>query len=193
MKKKNIFKFAGLILFLLIVFYTFNFSDFGSNFKNLEGRLKYKEVLTRFILNFGFLSPIIFILVYIISTALMFPGTILSFVGATLFGTFKGFIFNLIGATIGASLSFLIARLLGKDFVESLFKNMKFYSSFENNGFNTILILRLIPIVPFNALDFASGVTKIKFKDYFFATLVGIIPGTFVYTYLFAILGIVAK
>ncbi len=187
MGKKSLIKFIGLVLFLLIVLYIFNFTELGGNLKSADGRVMVEQELSGFIDSFGVISPIIFILIYAILVAFLFPATILTFIGAALFGI-KGFIFNLIGASIGASLSFLIARGLGKDFVEKIFKNKKLYANLENNGFNTIFILRLIPIIPFNVLDYIAGITKIKFKDYFFATLIGMMPGAFIYTYLFAIL-----
>src|SRR3989344_4784280 len=156
MEKKSLIKFIGLILFLFILIYFFNFTEFGKDFKTQEGRLMQGENLEEFISGFGFLSPLVFIIIYAVLTALLFPGIILSFVGAVLFGVVNGAIYNLIGAVNGASLCFFI--------------------------------LRLLPIVPYNVLNFVSGVLKINFKDYFFASLFGMIPATFVYTYLFATL-----
>ena len=188
MEKKSLIKFIGLILFLFILIYFFNFTEFGKDFKTQEGRLMQGENLEEFISGFGFLSPLVFIIIYAVLTALLFPGIILSFVGAVLFGVVNGTIYNLIGAVIGASLCFFISRLLGRRFVEGLFKNTRFYNKIEDNGFNMIFILRLLPMVPYNVLNFVSGVLKINFKDYFFASLFGMIPATFVYTYLFATL-----
>ncbi len=188
MEKKSLIKFVGLVLFLAILIYFFNFTEFGNDFKTTEGRLIQEEKLEGFIAGFGLLSPLVFILVYGILTALLFPGIILSFIGAVLFGIINGTVYNLIGAMVGASLGFFISKLLGRKFVEGLFRNTKIYNKIEDKGFNAIFILRLIPIVPYNVLNFVSGVLKIKFKDYFFASLIGMIPGTFVYTYLFATL-----
>lgn len=188
MEKKSLIKFFGLVLFLVILIYFFNFTEFGRGFKSTEGRLLQEEKLEGFISGFGFLSPLVFIFIYAILTALLFPGIILSFVGAVLFGIVKGTVYNVIGALIGASLCFFISKMLGRKFVEGLFRNTKIYNKIEDNGFNAIFILRLLPLVPYNVLNFVSGVLKIKFKDYFFASLIGMIPGTFVYTYLFATL-----
>src|SRR3989344_4834965 len=104
MEKKSLIKFIGLILFLFILIYFFNFTEFGKDFKTQEGRLMQGENLEEFISGFGFLSPLVFIIIYAVLTALLFPGIILSFVGAVLFGVVNGTIYNLIGAVIGASL-----------------------------------------------------------------------------------------
>jgi len=188
MKKSDILKFLILVLILIFLVYLFNFTEFGTKFKTIGGRIEYKEILTKYIVSFGILSPLIFILIYTILTALLFPGIILTFIGAALFGIWKGTLFSLIGATLGASICFVLSKSLGRRFIENIFENVKPYERLESKGFKTIFILRLIPIVPYNVLNFVSGVTKIRFKDYFLASFFGMVPGTFIYTYLFATL-----
>jgi uncharacterized membrane protein YdjX (TVP38/TMEM64 family) len=69
--------------------------------------------------------------------------------------------------------------------VEKKYSKIKEYDQkLEENGFMTVLFFRLVPLFPFNGLNFALGLTKVRIKDYFFATLIGIIPGTFAYVYL---------
>jgi len=86
---------------------------------------------------------------------------------------------------LGASLAFGVARYLGKDFTDKILKGRfkKIYEydkKLEDKGFITILFLRLVPLFPFNGLNFALGLTKVRFKDFLLATLIGIIPGSFV-------------
>ena len=95
----------------------------------------------------------------------------------------------MIGATLGATLAFLIARYFARSFFEDIVerkypKIRDYDEKLEKNGFMTVLIFRLIPLFPFNGLNFALGLTKVKTRDYFLATLIGIIPGTFAYVYL---------
>jgi uncharacterized membrane protein YdjX (TVP38/TMEM64 family) len=99
-----------------------------------------------------------------------------------------GTIYVIIGATIGATLAFTISRYLAKDFFQKKFfdkfKKLNFYDSkFKKNGFIFVLYFRLIPIFPFNFLNYGLGLTNVKFRDYFLATLFGMLPGTFVYVY----------
>ena len=190
-KSKSFIKFIILVVLILALIYFFNFTEFGSSFKTVEGRTLANEKIISFVEGFGAFSPIIYILMYALLTIVLFPGVILTFVGAILFGTLWGTIYTVIGATIGASGCFLAAKILGRDFVEKILKGgfKKFDKKCGEEGFRGILILRLIPLVPFNVLNFGPGLTKIKFKDYFWATFLGIIPGTFVYTYLFATFG----
>jgi len=144
-----------------------------------------------FIQSFGIFAPLIYMLAYIIATIFFIPGSIITFIGAVLFGTWLGTTYTVIGATIGATLAFLIARVGGREFIEKIVKGrfITFDEGIEKNGFKINLIFRLVPLFPFNMLNFALGLTKIKVKEYVSSTFIGIIPGTFVYTYLFATLG----
>lgn len=138
---------------------------------------------------FGPLAPIGFILIYNLGSVLFLPGTILSLAGGAIFGATLGTVYVVIGATLGATLAFLIARYFARSFFEDIvqkkFPKIKEYDEkLEKNGFMTVLFFRLIPVFPFNGLNFALGLTKVKTKDYFMATMIGIIPGTFAYVYL---------
>ncbi len=132
----------------------------------------------------GALAPLIFGIIYIVATVFALPGSVLTVSGGILFGTLWGTLINLISATLGASLAFLLARYLGREFVEKLTRGKlkRFDQKIGEHGFYTVLYLRLIPLFPFNLLNFSLGMTQIKFRDYFFATLFGMAPGAFVYT-----------
>ncbi len=132
---------------------------------------------------------------YVAGTLLFVPGTVLSFVGAALFGTFWGTILTWSGAVIGSTLTFIIVRFLGREGVKGLVDSL-FAGRFESfdqwiaaNGFRAMLLVRLLPIFPFNGVNFGAGLTKIGLPTYVLATAIGILPGTFVYQYLFATVG----
>ncbi len=129
-------------------------------------------------------GPLFFIALYAGATALAIPGSILTLAGGAIFGVFWGTVFNSIAANIGANLAFLTARLLGREGVERLSGGRleKLDRATREHGFKGLLTLRLIPLVPFNALNFGSGLTAISWPAYAVATLIGIFPGTVVYT-----------
>lgn len=125
-----------------------------------------------------------FIAVYIVSVALSLPGaTILTLTGGAIFGSIKGTLIVNVGATIGATLAFLVARFLLRDWVEKKFgdKLKPINDGFSRNAINYILFLRLVPLFPFFLVNLASGLTKVRLRTYFFGTMIGILPGGFVY------------
>ena len=133
-------------------------------------------------------APVIFIAVYATATALAVPGTILTLAGGGLFGFYWGTLFNFIAANIGANAAFLIARRLGRDGVRHLIGDdssamERLDDVVKRHGFRGLLTLRLIPLVPFNALNFGSGLMSLRWRTYALATLFGILPGTAVYTF----------
>jgi uncharacterized membrane protein YdjX (TVP38/TMEM64 family) len=136
----------------------------------------------------GVFAPIGFIIIYIVATIFFFPGTPLTITSGILFGKFLGTFYSLIGATIGASWAFLITRYLGREFIEDLLKGklkkLRYYDrKLADHGIKITIFLRLIPLFPFNGLNFALGLTKIKFKDFVIGTFIGMIPLTFIYIY----------
>jgi uncharacterized membrane protein YdjX (TVP38/TMEM64 family) len=130
-------------------------------------------------------SPLVFVPLYAATTALGMPGTVPTLAGGAIFGVARGMLFNTIGANLGALGAFLIARYLGREFVERALKGKgaALDEKIGEHGFSTMLYLRLIPLVPFNALNFSAGVSRVSLRDYVLGTLIGMIPGTLVYTY----------
>lgn len=129
-------------------------------------------------------APVIFIAIYATATALAIPGSVLTLAGGALFGVFWGTVYNSIAANLGANAAFGVARLLGRDGVRTLAGDRldALDRATEEHGFRGLLTLRLIPAVPFNALNFGAGLTAIPWPTYALSTLVGIFPGTLVYT-----------
>ena len=133
-------------------------------------------------------APVIFIALYATATALAVPGTILTLGGGAIFGFWWGTLFNFTAANIGANAAFVIARALGRDGVRHLMGNdsgalEKLDNVVKRHGLRGLLTLRLIPLVPFNALNFGSGLMPLRWRTYALATLIGILPGTAVYTF----------
>jgi len=134
----------------------------------------------------GVWAPIVFILIYISATVLFLPGSVFTLAGGVLFGPYLGILYNLIGATIGAALSFLIARYVASDWVSNRSGGTlkQLINGVEAEGWRFVAFVRLVPLFPFNVLNYALGLTKIRFLEYLVATFIFIIPGGAAYTYL---------
>lgn len=148
-----------------------------------------KDLLTAkslggFLENAGYWAPFAYILLYTLGVSFFVPGTLLTAVGAVIFGPYRGFLYVWLGAMSGASMAFFIGRTLGREFAASLIgdKLKKYDDAIEKNGFATVLYLRLI-YFPFTPLNFGMGLTKVRFLDYFLGTGLGIIAGTFIFTF----------
>lgn len=136
--------------------------------------------------SFGVWAPLAFIIVYILATIFFLPGSVLTIAGGLLFGAAWGTLFSLLGATIGASCAFLISRYLAGEWVlnKASGKIAQMQQGIEQQGWRFVAVLRLIPILPFNLLNYALGLTKIRFIPYALASAIFMLPGTFAYTYL---------
>jgi uncharacterized membrane protein YdjX (TVP38/TMEM64 family) len=127
---------------------------------------------------------LVFIFVYAVGVCLFVPGTLLTGLGAAIFGPYWGFLYVWVGAMLGASGAFWIGHTLGREFAASLIgdKLKKYDEAIERNGFATVLYLRLV-YFPFTPMNFGMGLTRVRFWDYFFGTGLGIIVGTFIFTF----------
>lgn len=145
----------------------------------------------------------VFILVYFIATVFFVPGSILTlgagFVFANAFGLGVGVLLGTLavffGASTGAIAAFLIGRFLLRDWVSGLTKKYTIFEALDNalaeKGLRIMILLRLSPIIPFNALNYIAGVTSISFWDYVWA-MFAILPGTILYVFLGASAGSLA-
>lgn len=134
----------------------------------------------------GVLAPIVFMFIYAMATVLFLPGSILTLAGGALFGPVLGTFYNLTGATLGATVAFLISRYLASDWVEDKAggKVKQLINGVEGEGWRFVAFVRLVPLFPFNLLNYALGLTKIRFLHYLIATYVFMLPGAIAYTYL---------
>lgn len=140
--------------------------------------------IQNYVTSFGDLAPIIYIIMFALVPLTLFPDSILAIGGGLIFGLTKGYIYTVIGALIGATLSFYISRKLGRDFVKKLSKEKldDVESMIDYNGFFIVLMLRLIPLFPFDIISYGAGLTSVKYKDFIVATFLGTIPGILVFT-----------
>lgn len=125
-----------------------------------------------------------FMSLYIVQTALSLPGAaILSLAAGAIFGVLMGTFYAIIAATIGATLAFLVTRYLLRDAVLNRFEGKLegMNRELEERGFNYLLFLRLVPVFPFFLINLAAGLTRLPLRTFLLGTLLGIIPGGFVY------------
>lgn len=120
-----------------------------------------------------------FIAVYIVLVVAFAPGSFATITAAALFGFTGGLFVAMTGATIGASLAFWISRFLGREGIVELFGDRvgRVDDFISDRQFVSILVLRLLPVVPFNALNYAAGLTNVAFSRYLPATVLGMLPG----------------
>ena len=127
----------------------------------------------------------LFVVTYVVVTSLGLPATPLTLAGGALFGVAAGSGLNWLGATLGATGAFFVARALGRDAVRRLLgRRTAALDRLSGMGtFTSLVRLRLIPVVPFNGLNFGAGLAGVQPGAFVASTAVGIIPGTVIYTY----------
>jgi uncharacterized membrane protein YdjX (TVP38/TMEM64 family)/rhodanese-related sulfurtransferase len=142
--------------------------------------------LEQWVAGFGDAGPVVFMLLYALGTVLFLPGSVITLAGGAMFGPLWGTVYNLTGATLGALLAFLIARYLAADWVERRVggRMARLKQGVEAEGWRFVAFVRLVPLFPFNALNFALGLTRIRLSHYVIASYVCMLPGAFAYTYL---------
>ncbi len=175
-KKGTVIKALVFIGFIIAAIYLVRFTPAGDFLK--------AEKLGCFLNGAGVWAPVVFMAVYAAGICLFVPGTVLTGLGAAIFGPYRGFLYAWIGAMVGASVSFFIGRSLGRDFTAALIQDRlkRYDDAIERNGVATVFYLRLI-YFPFAPMNFGMGLTSVKFRDYFSGTGLGIIVGTFVCTF----------
>jgi len=179
---KNI---KGIIIISLIVaiFLGFFYFDLG-RFLNFETLKESRNQLQDFYHNNILLTILIFASIYIVSTSISIPGaTILTLSGGVIFGTYLGTFIIIISATIGATLALLFSRFFLQNYAQKKFKKqlLVINPKIDENAFSYLLFLRLVPIFPFFVINLVSGLTNVKVRTYFFASLIGMLPGSFVF------------
>jgi uncharacterized membrane protein YdjX (TVP38/TMEM64 family) len=174
--RKAVIKAIFLLTFIVAAIFLLRFTPIKSYLT--------AEALGSFLESAGFWAPLIFILIYTTGVCLFMPGTLLTGLGAAIFGAYWGFVYVWFGAMAGASAAFFIGRTLGREFAASLIgdKLKKYDDGIERNGFATVLYLRLV-YFPFTPMNFGMGLTKVHFRDYFIGTGLGIMVGTFIFTF----------
>jgi uncharacterized membrane protein YdjX (TVP38/TMEM64 family) len=134
----------------------------------------------------GAAGPLAFIAIYALATVLMLPGALITLAGGALFGPLWGTLYSLAGATLGASAAFVIARTLAADWVARRARGWakQLIDGVEAEGWRFVAFVRLVPLFPFNLLNYALGLTRIGLAAYICASFVFMAPGAFAYTWL---------
>ncbi|WP_270182227.1 TVP38/TMEM64 family protein [Alkalihalobacillus sp. CinArs1] len=174
-KPSNWLKWGGIILVVIgLIWFSRTYLDFRVN------------DIRDWILSFGVLAPIVYIVIYTIRPLIFFPASVLSIAGGLAFGSLFGTFYTVLGATSGAVLSFVVARTLGKSIANKDWqgKGRKLQEQLEKNGFFYVLFFRFVPLFNFDLISYSAGLSKVKFSSFLFGTLIGIIPGTFAYNFL---------
>lgn len=143
------------------------------------------ELLVCFIIKYGKYAVVCFLILCALKPLLVFmPTTIFSIVGGILFGPIKGFILNMVGFFFSGTLAFSIARFWGQSRINSILhgRAAKVNANLEKNGFKVLFLLRLPPILPYDPLSYTCGLSKIKYRDFILASLLGVIPETICYS-----------
>jgi uncharacterized membrane protein YdjX (TVP38/TMEM64 family) len=130
-------------------------------------------------------APAAFVALYAIASLLFVPGSLLSLAGGALFGPIWGVVINLAGATAGAVLAFLAARYIAGDAMTRRVgpRLRDVIAGVEAEGWRFVAVVRLVPLVPFNLLNYALGLTRIRLVPYAAATAVCMVPGAIAYTW----------
>jgi uncharacterized membrane protein YdjX (TVP38/TMEM64 family) len=144
------------------------------------------EQLTGWVRQLGWLAPLVFIACYAIATVFFLPGLLFTLAGGVLFGPLYGTLYNLVGATIGATLAFLTARYIAYDWVTQRTGNrlQQLVKGVEEEGWRFVAFVRLVPLFPFNLLNYALGLTRLRLSHYIITSFIFMAPGGAAYTYL---------
>ncbi len=138
------------------------------------------------VLALGIWAPIGFVVIYAVATVLFFSGAILSLAGGALFGPVWGTLWNLVGATLGATAAFLLARCVVGEWVARRVggRLRRLIEGVTAEGWRFVALMRLVPLVPFNLLNYALGLTGISLPAYIVTSIVCMLPGAVAYTWL---------
>lgn len=131
-------------------------------------------------------APLLFIATYAIANVLLFPATPLSLAAGVVWGWWAGGLWVLVASTIGSMFPYLIGRR-GSGTVERMLRTRggaSMLDALRKEGFVSLLLMRLVPLVPYNVLNYAAGFAGVRPRDYVLATFAGTIPGIFTFTYL---------
>jgi uncharacterized membrane protein YdjX (TVP38/TMEM64 family) len=144
----------------------------------------------------GAWGPAVFVAGYVVATVAFVPGVLLTLAAGALFGLVRGTLYVMLAATLGACAAFAVGRHLARDWVaRRLAANPRFRAidrAVERNGLKVVFLLRLSPAFPFNALNYALGLTAVGFRDYALGCA-GMLPGTLLYVYYGKLAGDVAS
>jgi uncharacterized membrane protein YdjX (TVP38/TMEM64 family) len=139
------------------------------------------------VLSWGIWGPVAYMLLYAVGPSFLVPGAVMTIAGGLAFGAKWGAVYSLLGADAGALIAFSAGRFLGRSFVRRVVGGGRFeklLAQIGRHGFQIIFYLRLVPLIPYNALNLLAGASPITFRDYFWASMIGMLPGTILFAFL---------
>lgn len=149
---------------------------------------KHLNSLLEWVEGLGAWGPVILAAAYIVACVFFVPGSALTIGAGFLFGVVTGTIVVSCGSVLGASAAFWIGRTVARGWIGAKVSGNAKFAAIDDavgrQGFKMVLLTRLTPIFPFNMLNYAFGLTKVRFVHYFFASWIGMLPGTIMYVYL---------
>jgi uncharacterized membrane protein YdjX (TVP38/TMEM64 family) len=144
-----------------------------------------RERIQRLVEGTGILAPLVYVVLLVVQAVVApLPAPAVAMAGGYTFGTFEGFLLTWSGALLGGVFSFGIARLFGRGFVASNARLERLDRYVSQHGAILVFVLRLIPLVSFDAISYAAGLSGMSFGRFLLATALGMAPGTFVFVYL---------
>lgn len=163
-----------IIAFFVIVIYHLDINSFDISIDKIQSKIK----------SYGVWGPLVFILIYQVRVLLLIPISVISTLAGAIWGL-TGLIYTLIALSICVTTEFFITRFLARDIVKKILKGkMDYLNKFiKKNAFGTVFLLRLIPNIILDVQNMGLALTKVRFKEYFPATMLGLLPGTFVLVY----------
>ena len=149
---------------------------------NLGGRV---EELREWIVSLGSWGPLVYLLIYVAAVVLAVPGTVISILAGVLFGSFLGVLLVSVGSTLGASLAFVLARFIARDSIAEKFAHNQKFKRLDRmtreHGAIIVAITRLVPVFPFNLLNYGFGLTGVPFWTYVFWSWLCMLPWTILF------------
>jgi uncharacterized membrane protein YdjX (TVP38/TMEM64 family) len=141
------------------------------------------DEIQKWIVSFGIVSPLIYIGIYTVKPIIFFPSSALSIAGGLAFGFIKGTIFIMIGAAGAAVVAYFLASIFSERFGDRDFgeRAEKIKQKLRDAGFLYVFVMRVLPVFNYDLVSYVSGLTRVKFKHYMVASVVGVLPGTMTY------------
>ncbi len=170
---------------LIVIVFVLGMVFLALKLLNVDFRGVDEEAFKDWVQSLGSWGPIIYMVVYLLRPLILFPAGILSATAGIIWGPALGFFYLQIAANISSTVEFLIARYVAREAVEKKLKGKmaNLDQRIEKHGFLTVLLIRLIPNVMWDIQNLSLGLTKVKFRHYFLATLIGIMPGSFAFVF----------
>lgn len=170
---------------LLVIIFFLGVVIFFLRLLNIDFSRISEEEFRGWVHSLGLWGPLIYVVVYVLRPLILFPAGVLSATAGVIWGQALGFLYLQIAANISSTAEFFLARSFGREIAGKYLKGklLNLDEKIERRGFLTVLLIRLVPNVAWDIQNLSLGLTKVKFRDYFLATFIGIMPGSFAFVF----------